>query len=125
MFCPLDGRSKGSKEIEWHCKHYISRGVMKRFGTGTDLAREMGVNPSVLTATFHKYNTIANGQAKCPYGKKFFQNAPFDLSDEFCVAYVLDSPPACVLFDNMHTSVLGPNLLMCCGHQNFLDSDED
>jgi len=80
--------SKGSKEIEWHCKHYISRGVMKRFGTGTDLAREMGVNPSVLTATFHKYNTIANGQAKCPYGKKFFQNAPFDLSDEFCVAIV-------------------------------------
>lgn len=27
-----------SKEIEWHCKHYVGRGLMKRFETGAELA---------------------------------------------------------------------------------------
>ena len=34
--------SKASKEIEWHCKHYKGRGVMKSFANGRDLASEMG-----------------------------------------------------------------------------------
>lgn len=46
--------SKASKEIEWHCKHYVGRGVMKYYATGADLAAEMGIPASKLQATFSK-----------------------------------------------------------------------
>ncbi|CAG8727257.1 14908_t:CDS:2, partial [Racocetra fulgida] len=32
--------SKASKEIEWHCKHYVGRGLMRKF-SGEALAREI------------------------------------------------------------------------------------
>jgi succinate dehydrogenase/fumarate reductase flavoprotein subunit len=32
--------SKASAQIEWHCKHYIGRGLMKFFKTGNDLAKK-------------------------------------------------------------------------------------
>jgi len=35
--------SKASKEIEWHCKHYVGRGLMKSFKSGVELAQEMGI----------------------------------------------------------------------------------
>ena len=35
--------SKASKEIEWHCKHYVGRGIMKKFNSGAEVAREMGI----------------------------------------------------------------------------------
>lgn len=49
----------GSKEIEWHCKHYVGRGLMKRFNSGAELAREIGVPVSKLEETFKKYNEVA------------------------------------------------------------------
>ena len=39
---------KASKEIEWHCKHYVGRGIMKKFNSGNEVAREMGIDPSHL-----------------------------------------------------------------------------
>eukprot|EP00218_Dolichomastix_sp_CCMP3274_P008867 CAMPEP_0170133594 /NCGR_PEP_ID=MMETSP0033_2-20121228/1410_1 /TAXON_ID=195969 /ORGANISM="Dolichomastix tenuilepis, Strain CCMP3274" /LENGTH=522 /DNA_ID=CAMNT_0010369097 /DNA_START=14 /DNA_END=1582 /DNA_ORIENTATION=+ len=69
---------KGSDEIAWHCKHYVSRGVMKRFDDGiAGLAKEMGVSPAVLEQTFAEYNKIADAKS-CPFGKKFFHNTPFN-----------------------------------------------
>jgi len=79
--------SKASKEIEWHCKHYIGRGVMKHYASGHELAREMGVSPQKLGDTFAKYNEIAR-TGKCPFGKRFFQNVPFQMNDDFHVAIV-------------------------------------
>lgn len=35
--------SKASKEIEWHCKHYVGRGLMKFYPKGDDLAKDMGI----------------------------------------------------------------------------------
>jgi hypothetical protein len=43
--------STSSKEIEWHCKHYVGRGLMKRFNNGNELAKEIGVSPEVLKKT--------------------------------------------------------------------------
>jgi hypothetical protein len=60
---------KASTEIEWHCKHYVGRGLMKRFESGEALAKEMGINPSTLAKTFEDYNTSARTK-KDPYGKK-------------------------------------------------------
>merc|ERR1712159_340812 len=51
---------KASKEIEWHCKHYKGRGVMKAFSSGRDLANEMGIPVSRLGETFAKYNQDAS-----------------------------------------------------------------
>jgi len=36
----LNGKS--SEAIEWHCKHYVGRGLMKRLATGQELAKEIG-----------------------------------------------------------------------------------
>lgn len=63
----LNGQA--SKEIEWHCKHYVGRGLMKRFESGNDVAKEMGLDPKVLEATFKKYNEGARSK-KDPFGKK-------------------------------------------------------
>merc|ERR1712048_311546 len=43
--------SLAAKEIEWHCKHYTGRGVMKFFESGEALAKEMGIDVSVLENT--------------------------------------------------------------------------
>lgn len=79
--------SKGNKEIEWHVKHYMGRGLMKKFNTGADLAKEIGVSESVLDKTFKTYNEGANSK-KDPFGKKYFHNMPFDVKDSFYVAIV-------------------------------------
>jgi succinate dehydrogenase/fumarate reductase flavoprotein subunit len=50
---------KASKEIEWHCKHYVGRGLMKRFDSGEALAKEFGLPPAVLKKTFDDYNQAA------------------------------------------------------------------
>lgn len=77
---------KASQEIEWHCKHYASRGLMKKFDSGAELAKEIGCSEDTLKATFEKYSKIAKGDEKDPFGKKFFTNAPFIMDDYFYVA---------------------------------------
>jgi flavocytochrome c len=79
----LNGRA--SKEIEWHCKHYVGRGLMKRFDSGQALANEMGISPSALKKTFDDYNTSARTK-KDPYGKKFFSEGEWTMNDFFNVA---------------------------------------
>jgi len=78
----------GTKEIEWHCKHYVGRGLMKHFKNGDELAKEMGISSSILKQTFDYYNKICNKEQKDPFGKKYFQNFPFVMNDEFHVAIV-------------------------------------
>ena len=43
--------STSSKEIEWHCKHYVGRGLMRRFNNGDELAKEIGCKPEQLKKT--------------------------------------------------------------------------
>lgn len=43
--------SKSAGEIQWHCKHYVGRGLMKAHQSGEELAKEMGVDPKVLQKT--------------------------------------------------------------------------
>jgi len=78
---------KASKEIEWHCKHYVGRGIMKRHNSGADVAKEIGISPQKLADTFAKYNECARTK-NCPFGKKFFTNAPFEMNDFFHSAIV-------------------------------------
>ncbi|KAJ3307812.1 hypothetical protein HDU76_004354 [Blyttiomyces sp. JEL0837] len=79
--------SKAGKEIEWHCKHYMGRGLMKHFKNGGELAKEMGISVAALEETFKKYNHVAATKT-CPFGKKFFHNTPFDVNDSFWVSIV-------------------------------------
>ena len=79
--------SKAAKEIEWHCKHYIGRGLMKKFNSGEELAKEMGITVDKLDHTFQEYNRQAE-QKSDPYGKKFFHNLPLDISDSYYVSIV-------------------------------------
>ncbi len=51
--------STASKEIEWHCKHYVGRKLMKFFNTGKELAKEMNVPVESLEKTFNSYNDFA------------------------------------------------------------------
>jgi cytochrome b involved in lipid metabolism len=79
--------SKGAKEIEWHCKHYVGRGLMKHFTSGAALAKDMGIPAEKLENTFKTYNGIAESK-KDPWGKKYFHNLPFQSNDEYWVAIV-------------------------------------
>ncbi|KAJ3171577.1 hypothetical protein HDU88_007657 [Geranomyces variabilis] len=78
---------KAGKEIEWHCKHYMGRGLMKHFKSADALAKEMGIQKDVLDSTFVKYNEIARTKND-PFGKRFFHNLPWKGEDEFFVAVV-------------------------------------
>ncbi|KAH6914229.1 fumarate reductase [Coprinopsis sp. MPI-PUGE-AT-0042] len=73
-----------STEIAWHCKHYVGRGLMKRFDSGEALAKEFGVAPEVLKKTFDDYNQSVRTK-KDPFGKKFFQGE-WKFDDFFHVA---------------------------------------
>ncbi|KIK68935.1 hypothetical protein GYMLUDRAFT_34953 [Collybiopsis luxurians FD-317 M1] len=73
-----------SREIEWHCKHYVGRGLMKRFESGDALAKEFGVSPAVLKKTFEDYNQSVRTK-KDPFGKKFF-SGEWSYDDTFHVA---------------------------------------
>ncbi|KAG0046242.1 hypothetical protein BGZ83_008563 [Gryganskiella cystojenkinii] len=75
-----------SKEIEWHCKHYVGRGLMKYFKNGEELAKEIGIPPSELQKTFDEYNLIAEGKVRDPWGKKYFHNGPIKMNQDFHVA---------------------------------------
>eukprot|EP00298_Acanthocystis_sp_HF-20_P015104 c21029_g1_i1.p1 GENE.c21029_g1_i1~~c21029_g1_i1.p1 ORF type:complete len:652 (-),score=297.84 c21029_g1_i1:656-2566(-) len=79
--------SKASAQIEWHCKHYVGRGLMKKFDTGAALAKEMGISVTDLEAEFKKYNGYAE-KNNDPFGKKYFHNLPFSTNDYFYVAIV-------------------------------------
>jgi len=56
--------SQCSKEIEWHCKHYEGRGLMKRYETAEELAKEMEIDPEVLSETFEIYNKNAKDEKR-------------------------------------------------------------
>jgi len=79
--------SAAAKEIEWHCKHYMGRNLMKKFSNGAALAAELGIAVKVLEETFSQYNQGAQ-QKKDPFGKKYFHNVPFKTNDEFYVSIV-------------------------------------
>lgn len=77
--------SKASNVLDFHTRHYSGRGLMKKM-TGKELAKEIGCSPDHLQKTYKTYNTYADGKDKDPWGKKFFQNVPLDINDDFHVA---------------------------------------
>ena len=113
---------QSSKEIEWHCKHYTGRGLMKRFDSAEALAKEMKIPVSKLESTFKDYEAIAKGDKKCPWGKKFFSNTDFRLNQAFYVALMtpvlhytmggLEITPQGNVVDNQGKSIPG---LFACG----------
>ena len=78
---------KGVKEIEWHIKHYVGRGLMKMCKGADGLAKEIGVDAKVISKTLRDYNDVAK-KGGDEFNKKYFQNLPFDGQDEFAVAIV-------------------------------------
>ena len=58
---------------------------MKRFESGSALAKEIGISDSVLAKTFSDYSAGAKAN-KDPFGKKFFHHADFKMDDIFHVA---------------------------------------
>lgn len=79
--------SAASKEIEWHCKHYVGRGLMKKCSSGADVAKEIGISTNELKSTFDKYNKNAK-DGHDEFGKKFYHNVPITMNDNFHVAII-------------------------------------
>merc|ERR1711862_825267 len=102
FFLCLNG--KASKEIEWHCKHYKGRGIMKAYKNMGEFAKEYNIPLANIEATFKEYGEVAAKQESDPqngpyesygggkswdkWGKKFFHNLPLDVNDNFHVAIV-------------------------------------
>ena len=76
-----------SNEIAWHCKHYVGRGVMKRYPNAAALAKDMGISPVVLTATFDAYNKAATDGDDL-FGRRYFQNTPITATEPLHVAVI-------------------------------------
>jgi len=57
-----------AEEIHWHCKHYTGRGVMKFYESGVALAKDMGVQVSVLEQTHEEHYQSAKKTEKDPDG---------------------------------------------------------
>merc|ERR1712176_623502 len=102
FFLCLNG--KASAEIQWHCKHYKGRGIMKSYKNMEEFAKVYNIPLANIEATFKSYNEIAEKQTSNPdagpyeaygggksfdvWGKKFFHNLPLDVSDNFHVGVV-------------------------------------
>uniref|UniRef100_A0A146LJV0 Putative fumarate reductase n=1 Tax=Lygus hesperus TaxID=30085 RepID=A0A146LJV0_LYGHE len=78
---------KASKEIEWHCKHYCGRKLMKQLQSGEALAKEMQIQPQQLEQTFKEFN-MSMETKRDPYGREYFQNGPWTMDDIFHVAII-------------------------------------
>merc|ERR1712217_453897 len=57
FFLCLNG--KASKEIEWHCKHYKGRGIMKAYKSMADFAAEYKIPLANIEVTFKEYGEVA------------------------------------------------------------------
>jgi len=83
--------SKAASNIEWHCKHYEDNGLMKKM-SGSDLAKEMGIDYNTLSHTLDKYSASAVKNAKTgesdEHGKLYFKSTPVSADDDFYVAHV-------------------------------------
>jgi len=55
-------------EIIWHCKHYTGRNVMKRFESGSDLAKEMGIPVQRLVDAHQQHYEASLKQERDPEG---------------------------------------------------------
>jgi len=102
FFLCLNG--KASTEIQWHCKHYKGRGIMKSYNNMGEFAKEYNIPLANIEKTFKDYNGIADKQEKDPdggpneaygggkswdaWGKKFFHNLPMKTDDAFHIAIV-------------------------------------
>jgi len=74
--------STAAGKIAWHCEHYCGRGVMKKYESGADLAKDMGISPKKLKETLEKYNQGAEAKSD-QFTKRFFPSIPFDINDKF------------------------------------------
>merc|ERR1711939_832141 len=77
--------SKASNVLDFHTRHYSGRGLMKKM-TGKALAKDIGCSEQELSKTFEDYNRYAKGEAKDPFGKKYYHNFPVEINDAFHVA---------------------------------------
>merc|ERR1719331_3394733 len=57
-----------STEILWHCKHYTGRGVMKFYESGDALAKDMGIQVSVLEKQHQDHYDASKKMEKDPDG---------------------------------------------------------
>lgn len=85
FYLVLNGAS--SKEIEWHCKHYCGRGLMKNYKHASELAKDMGCPVENIDKTFNQYNMYAKDKS-CPSGKNYYANVPYFVNDTFNVAVI-------------------------------------
>lgn len=98
----LNGKS--TKAMEWHCKHYTGRRLMKKLSSGAEVAKEIGCSVDHLKKTFAEYSAVAAGEKKDPWNKRFFHNAPYTLDDDLWHVAVMEPvlhytstkfPPSC------------------------------
>jgi len=63
--------SLAAKEIHWHCEHYKGRGVMRKFDSGADLAKEIGCSLKKLEDVVEAHYQVSLKQEADPEGGPF------------------------------------------------------
>merc|ERR1719310_2190809 len=82
--------TKASNEIQWHCKHYKGRGLMRFYNNMGELAKKYKEVAAKQTSDPDNgpYEAYGGGKSWDTWGKKFFHNLPVEASDAFHVAIV-------------------------------------
>jgi len=80
--------AKASSQMQWHCDHYKSRRVMKRFNNAAEVAQEMGIPVENLHATLDSYNKSAAANTQDEFGKIYYHNTPFEMDEHYYLAVV-------------------------------------
>lgn len=50
--------STASKTIDWHCRHYAGRGLMRAYNSAAEFAKDTGIPVENLNKTFNDYEKI-------------------------------------------------------------------
>ncbi|RIB08171.1 hypothetical protein C2G38_2111771 [Gigaspora rosea] len=79
-FC--DELVKLQKKLNWHFKHYVGRGLMRKFSDESNGK----INQYFCITTKGNDNDIASNKRNDPFGKKFFHNVQITINDQFHVA---------------------------------------
>jgi flavocytochrome c len=77
-----------------HVPFYTSKGLLRKVNLA-GLAKELNMSEEEVRTTLTVYNTAAN-EKKDTFGKKFFNNGPFDLDSGFYVGTVVPVVHYCI-----------------------------
>jgi flavocytochrome c len=79
--------SRMARHLKSYIDEYVETGLMERFESGEELAKNMELSPEDLSANFKDYNTAAE-EGHDSFGRTHFRNHPYEMTDTLYAALI-------------------------------------